>query len=292
MFFLDTDRPIFVASDLHIGDGGTRDNFAVDNKERQFNLFLEHVCSQNGKLIILGDLFDFWQANVGCVIMRSLPLLDRLAEMEAEYVIGNHDSDLEGLIGTGMLGHPFFTRMQRPFTMTIGGQRLKFMHGHEVEPIGDRESPGWGRILAILGGIIEDKKGSPLLSAGGITEKVLLKIGRGFMLGWNFIVNRVEKSTPGGHPHEHHFEAELTPSQNPARAKGMLALYRKDKEKCGYDVVVAGHTHKAHKFEDWYCNSGCWVGIRNNFLRISENGEIELFDWKNGEAILSEKTND
>ena len=89
-------KPIFVVSDLHIGDGGTRDNFAVDNKDQQFDLFLDHVCEQDGELIVLGDLFDFWQANVGNVIVRCLPMLDRLAEMRAAYVVGNHDALYSG----------------------------------------------------------------------------------------------------------------------------------------------------------------------------------------------------
>lgn len=287
---MDDHKPIFVVSDLHIGDGGTRDNFAVDNKDRQFDLFLDHVCDQDGKLIVLGDLFDFWQANVGNVIVRCLPMLDRLAEMRADYVVGNHDADLAGLIGQGLLNHPFFTHMQGPFVRTIGEKQFKFMHGHEVEPVGDSDSPGWARILAILGGIIEDKKGSPLLSAGGMTEKILLRSGRASMHIWNFFVNRLEKSDPRGHPHEHNVEAELTPSQSPERVKGMLALYHNDKDRVGYDVVIAGHTHKAHRHEDWYYNSGCWVGLRNNFLRISPDGDVHIFDWKNGQPILNDKS--
>lgn len=39
---------IFVISDLHMGDGGARDNFALNNREEQLGLFLDYVASQQG----------------------------------------------------------------------------------------------------------------------------------------------------------------------------------------------------------------------------------------------------
>ena len=117
------------------------------------------------ELFILGDLFEFWQANIGKVLMHQKDLIERLSEMQAVYVVGNHDADFEDLVGTGFLAHPFFERMSGPFERTISGQRFKFMHGHELDPFNRDGTPRWGRILAILGGILEDRKGSPLLSA-------------------------------------------------------------------------------------------------------------------------------
>ena len=277
------ERPIFVISDLHMGDGGPRDNFAVDNKERELGDFLEYVESNDGRLVVLGDLFDFWQANIGRVLTKRRPIIDRLAEMDAVYVVGNHDADLEDLIGGDMLSHPLFENMTRAFTQTIGGRKFKFMHGHEVEPIDQNGAPGWGRMLAILGGIIEDKKGSPLLSAGGFTEKALLKTGRSFMWMWNFFVNRFEKKcTSASHPHD--FDHELTPAQSPGRAKGMIKLYHKDMLESGYDIAIVGHTHAAKNIGSWYYNSGCWVGIRKNFIKISPDATVDIMDWT-GELI-------
>jgi len=92
------DQPIFVISDLHMGDGGARDNFALNNREKELGLFLDYVASQQGELIILGDLFDFWQMNLSKVVTTHIPLLDRLAAMNATYVVGNHDADLDGLL--------------------------------------------------------------------------------------------------------------------------------------------------------------------------------------------------
>jgi len=273
------DKPIFIVSDLHMGDGGPRDNFAVDNKEQQFLNFLDLVESQNGKLYILGDLFDFWQGNFGDIIMARKAMLDRLAQLETIYVIGNHDWDLASLIDKKIISHNFFNSMTTPFCEEIAGKKIKFMHGHEVEPHRNDQRPGWGRILAILGGIIEDRKGSPMLSAGGTMEKVLLGVSKMFMGIWNFSVNHFGTSHNKGH--NHNFDQELTPSQNPNRVPNILKLYELERVRGGYDIIIAGHTHRARK-EKWYYNPGCWVGSRNSYLRINTSGEIELFDWNDG----------
>ena len=51
---MDNEKTIYVVSDLHMGDGGPRDNFAFDNKAQQFSLFLDFVASQGGRLFVLG----------------------------------------------------------------------------------------------------------------------------------------------------------------------------------------------------------------------------------------------
>ena len=141
------DRTIFVISDLHMGDGGPRDNFPLGDREKQLNLFLDYVGRQQGELIILGDLFDFWQMNLSKIVMLHMPLLDRLAAMNATYVVGNHDADFDHFIGTGFLSHPLLQRMCGPFEREIGGKRFKFMHGHEVDPLNSGDMPGTGKNL-------------------------------------------------------------------------------------------------------------------------------------------------
>lgn len=282
------DEDIFVVSDLHMGDGGPRDNFSVDNKLKKFNRFLDYVQDCGGELILLGDVFEFWQANIGHVLAHHMELIDRFADMQATYVVGNHDADFTDLIGTNVLGHPFFQRMSGPFERTIGGKRFKFMHGHELDPFNRDGTPRWGRILAILGGILEDRKGSPLLSAGGFTEKSLLKVSRGFMWIWNNSVNLFEKSEL--HEKRHSMAESLTPAQDPAKIKGILSLYHGDKLKEGYDCLVTGHTHRAGLFQDWHCNSGCWVGLRTTFLRIQPDGNIHVCEWNGTGPSITEQT--
>ena len=152
------DKPLFVISDLHMGDGGPRDNFACGDREQQLDLFLDFVTEQGGELIVLGDLFEFWQMNLSKIVIRHKPLLDRLAAMNATYVLGNHDADFDHFIGTAFLAHPLFQRMCGPFERKIAGKRFKFMHGHEVDPFNWGDTPGKGRICCILAGMGEDKR--------------------------------------------------------------------------------------------------------------------------------------
>ena len=269
---MNENKDIFVISDLHMGDCGPRDNFAVEDKEKQLDLFLDFVKEENGELIIVGDLFEFWQASLGKVLVKRRPLIDRLSDMGATFVIGNHDSDLEALIGSDILGPRFFKKMSRAFFRTISGKKFKFMHGHEVDPVNKGDTPGLGRIVAIFAGICEDINRSPILHTGETVENKLLRIWIWLKMKFKEIIIRGRRR-------------ELTPAQNPKRATKMLEEYKKDRMKEGYDIAIVGHTHKVGKFEDWYFNSGCWTEATNNFLRISDDGTVRVFDWENGKAI-------
>jgi UDP-2,3-diacylglucosamine pyrophosphatase LpxH len=104
---------------------------------------------------------------------------------------------------------------------------------------------------------------------------------------WNKSVNVLEKSEK--HEKAHSLSESLTPAQDPSKIKGILSLYHKDKRLSGYDTLIAGHTHRAGLFQDWYCNSGCWVGLRSNFLRIQNNGHIHVYEWKNNQPVISQQ---
>jgi uncharacterized membrane protein HdeD (DUF308 family) len=77
----------------------------------------------------------------------------------------------------------------------------------------------------------------------------------------------------------------LTPVQDPNRLGEHVAGVRADLEGGGYDVAVLGHTHKPGRIGDWYYNSGTWIGPRNAFLRISPDGDVRYFEWKEGRAV-------
>ena len=92
--------PTFCISDLHAADRGPRDSFSYNGREARFDKFLDMVEQTRGRLLILGDLLDFWLVNPGPAITTYLPLLDRLAGMGATWVVGNHDNALAPLIGS------------------------------------------------------------------------------------------------------------------------------------------------------------------------------------------------
>lgn len=277
------DRPIYVVSDLHMGDGGTRDNFAVGDREEQLGLFLDYVGQRQGELIVLGDLFEFWQTNLSKAVVRRKPLLDRLAAMNATYVLGNHDADLAGFIGTGFLGHPFFQKMSLPFERVIDGKRFKFMHGHEVDVFNMGDSPQWGRALCIVAGLAEDRNGSPILKDGDFLEDHLEAVGSHFeelFGGAVWFVAKIKRLLGLGGLSL--LSRNLTPAQNPDRQKEMMSLFQQDKQAGGYDIAIVGHTHQAGRAGNWYYNSGTWARKTNSFIEITPAGCVGVFDWADG----------
>jgi UDP-2,3-diacylglucosamine pyrophosphatase LpxH len=263
-------HPIFVISDLHLADGGARDNFAVRDREQQFGLFLDHVAARQAELIINGDLFEFWQASLSRVLVHRRALLDRLADMQAKYVVGNHDADLAAFItdtavNTDFLVHPSFERMCGPFERTINDRKFRFMHGHEVDEANRGDVPGWGRIFAILAGIFEDAHRSPIFSTGQTVEGELEKLVEDFrnrfsdaMRGlWDWLAKQLGKES--GALRWPDARDELTPAQNPSRAEEMMEKYEQHKEANGYHIAIVGHTHKPGRRGDWYFNSGSWT---------------------------------
>ncbi len=279
-------QDVFVISDLHIGDGGPRDNFSHRGvRPKELELFLSYVEEQNGELILLGDLFEFWQSSLSRVIVRNLPLIDRLGALKTTYILGNHDADLKEFIGLDLLSRPLFSRMSGPFVRTIGQRRMKFMHGHELDIFNSGDEPSWGRMLAIFAGIFEAKVGSPMLASGKPVEEALEKFGEGWLRAWNWLVNRLRLASERGDVPDP--KKELTPFQNPGRVGDMIKLYAANRAQEGYDAAVVGHTHQVGRIGDWYYNSGSWAMSGNHFLRIRPDGSVGLFDWKDGQASIN-----
>lgn len=191
------ERSVICISDLHIGDGGVRDNF----KERQYLLcaFLEEcrtlVTKKNASLYILGDLFELWQSPISRVLKNNSFVLQALSELKATYLIGNHDIELLGLIADGMLNREYFGDTNIPFEvcekpgvhfrtcearLTIGGRAFVLKHGHDADRYNCGEDPSFGRALAILASLVEDAAGgTSLADAEGkmvVIEDLLEKI--------------------------------------------------------------------------------------------------------------------
>ncbi|AUX32724.1 hypothetical protein SOCE836_048710 [Sorangium cellulosum] len=278
-------RDIFVISDLHLGDGGVRDNFDIGKKTPQLRAFLDHVGSEGGELFILGDLFELWQMNLSLLLVKRRSLLDQLATLRLTYVPGNHDIDLAHFIDTDFLHHPFFDHMRAPFVRELGGKRFSFSHGHETDPFNAGDDPGFGRMLAIFAGVWEDENGSPLLESGESVEDVLEQFGESMLTIWRRALSTMH---PRGPERDVRPTSALTPAQNPDRLGEHVAGVRAALERGDHDVTVLGHTHKAGRIGGWYFNSGSWTGPHNPFLRISPDGHVRYLEWKDGREIERE----
>ncbi len=252
--------PVYAISDLHMGDGGPRDNFAYGSREREFLSFLDMVDETDGKLVICGDLFELWQSNVSKALTKREWLLDRLADMKAVYVLGNHDADLYYFLNKkGWLTHPFFSTMCSEHVEKIAGRWFRFIHGHQADAYCASDKPGLGRITAIYSGLAEDRNGGPMLDKSRLVEA--RRVGRLEKLVslWNRLMGKPDRFTAINRNLR-----ELPPVA---------------------DVTICGHTHKPGRIGDWLFNCGSWTERANSFVRITPDGQIRVFDWVAGEAI-------
>ncbi|WP_437641380.1 metallophosphoesterase [Sorangium sp. So ce854] len=278
-------RDIFVISDLHIGDGGARDNFESGKKTPELRAFLDHVGSEGGELFLLGDIFELWQMNLSLLLVKRRALLDQLAALRLIYVPGNHDVDLLHFIDTDFLHHPFFACMRAPFVRELGGRRFRFCHGHESDPFNAGDDPGYGRMLSIFAGLWEDQNGSPILTSGESVEDVLEQFGDSMLTIWNRALATMSQRGAMRDGSDARPGSALTPAQSPGRLGEHVVGVRAELERGDHEVAVLGHTHKAGRIGDWYFNSGSWAGPINSFLRISPDGHVRYLEWKDGRAV-------
>ncbi len=259
--------PIYCISDLHLCDRGPRDNFAYNGREEHFYRFLDYVDQQKGQLYILGDLFDFWQVNLSAAILAYQDLLTRLDQMQALYVVGNHDGDLAGFIGRPQLmpGHPFFLREVRAFARKIASRRFGFLHGHESDPYCRDSNPGTGEITAIISGMLEDKNKGPFRGRHAIEDKFIGTLESALTL-WR----------------------ELTFQHG--RLDEMIDGVEKYRVNQGADVVIYGHTHEPGQIGDYHFNTGSWARNHDTFVEIDDTtGCTRLMEWLGDRAVAFDR---
>jgi UDP-2,3-diacylglucosamine pyrophosphatase LpxH len=270
------EKSIFVISDLHIGDGSSKDKFYRKKRQTLLRYFIDDVARQGGELVILGDFLELWQYPIDRVVSANSALLDHLSQIDTIYVPGNHDAAILSIGDDGSLPHPFFGRTTGPFIRTIGDKRFKFMHGHEVDPFMWNGVESTARFFRTFTNLIEPRSECIALSREIMIE-AFLELGECFWVLGKWLENRLSQAVEqcwAAMPYEN-----LAGLKRGLRLYNMLRRHNEHRMRGLYDIAVAGHTHRAGQFGDWYFNSGSWTGWKNNFLRISPDGAVEVFDW-------------
>ncbi|MBN2532232.1 MAG: metallophosphoesterase family protein [Spirochaetales bacterium] len=132
-----------IMSDLHIGDGGGADNLC-DNKEAILRA-LEYYKNNGFKLILLGDIEEFWQFTIKqikkCYGKSIYPLLMNFGEDRVYRVYGNHDLDwsIKDSLKTDEV------RISEPvealkMIVKEGESGILLVHGHQGTFVGDTNS--------------------------------------------------------------------------------------------------------------------------------------------------------
>ena len=273
-------HPIFVISDLHMGDGGARDNFPLDDREKQLEP-VPRLCRRPARRT--------HHPGRPVRVLADEPEQDRHEAHAAAGSAGGDECHLRSRQSRRRPGRFHWHRVLasspvpanvRAIRGQIGGKRFKFMHGHEVDPVNKGDEPGKGRIFCIVAGLFEDRNKSPVYPNGDYVEDDLERIGEGLLGPCTAFVSRICRLFHGGGlgmAAEH-----LTPAQNPDRPRKCSTSTGRTRKTNGYDVLIAGHTHQPGRIGNWYFNSGTWARKANSFVQISPAGDAAVFDWIDG----------
>lgn len=211
------------------------------------------VGDDTRRLIVLGDLFDFWFEYKHVVFSGYFEVLRVFAELrdqgvEMHLVCGNHDF----WAGRFLRDHLGFVIHQKPVVMDFDGRRVWLMHGD-----GFNQKDYAYRAYKWLA------RSKPVIGLFGmIHPDIAMDIAR-----------RVSRTS-----------RRLTLQEDPTKGAEALALaeYAKDILAQGKaDVVIAGHAHAPAMMEfptpnnaGAYINTGDWMYHRSYV--VWDNGEFEM----------------
>ena len=239
-------KPIYVSGDVHLG--------AVPRaREASFVRWLEHAGASASRIVLNGDLFDFW-FEYGSVIPRGhTRVLGALAAavdagVPVTLMGGNHDwwggSFFEEEIGV--------TFLRDPKVLDLAGYRTFLAHG---DGLGRGDIP-----YRMLRWMLRSR-----LTRGAF---------RWLHPDLGARVARMVSKTEDRGPHEDQKRRAA------ALREWAVARLRSDPS---LDLVVIGHTHIPILEEvapgRWYVNSGNWVTHRS-YLVLESGAPPRVLDWE------------
>ncbi len=248
-------KPYFIASDLHMGDGSLADDFK-QNKDR-FADFLQYVKEQQGRLILAGDVFELWQADLQSILKQNVEIIRLLFALQPRIIAGNHDYYIRNFIDFDFVHYP-------TWHMEHDTGLVRIEHGHEHDPNNDPErNMQLGKIVASLAGFAENwihpDVDQAFTDFAGKAREAGNRVYEEIITPWKRERNTGKKQS--NHPY-------------------LKAADRIRKENEGVSWVVFGHTHNPEIREDYrYVNCGCWVKEVPTFVKIAGNA-IGLYEFR------------
>ena len=98
------------------------------------------------KIILLGDILELWDASKKSIDACSRSVIQSLGSLSCQkiYPLGNHDYDLEELVGKYPLGSSRIEVIKNEYAALKGDRTFVFLHGHQFDKL--FEFPSW-RVL-------------------------------------------------------------------------------------------------------------------------------------------------
>ena len=212
-------------------------------RHREFIAFLkDHAPPEFGRVICVGDLFDFWFEYKHAVFSGYFKVLRAFAELrdagaELHLICGNHDFWAGRFLEDELGFHIHKNAVDLPF----GGQTVHFVHGDGIDP-NDRVYPFFKSIAR-----------NPL------AVSLFRLIHPDWAMG---IARAVSHSSRA-------LKAPPDPATGPsalalrAYARRLLAEGKAETVICGHAHAPTHETHPTPGGEGTYINTGDWIGHRS-----------------------------
>ena len=121
-----TEKKCIVVSDVHLGtELSDRDRF-ID--------FIDNLENDVDRLVLLGDILDFWRRDPVGVLLENIDVIQKLLSLEpainVSYVLGNHDFHLIRF-PRSYFGSIF--DLNYDLSLIYGETTYRFIHGYQLE---------------------------------------------------------------------------------------------------------------------------------------------------------------
>ncbi len=241
-------KPVYFISDIHLGAPSLRPDY--EEKRRIALLkFLDMVEGSGSRLVIVGDLFDFWFEYKSVVPKTFFWLYAKLKEvadrgLTVDYIAGNHDFYL-GEFFSKAVG---IRVSQDGFSEEINGRKFLVIHGDGLAV----HDTGYRMLKKIL------------------RNRFVRSLIRWVHPDIGFSMARVFSKK----------SREYTTNKDFGETDDMR-LFAEKKIGEGYDFVVMGHNHvpRLDRFgKGVYINLGDWLG--NFTYGIFDGNEMQLQKWE------------
>jgi UDP-2,3-diacylglucosamine hydrolase len=233
-----------IFSDVHldVGENGAR-------RRREFTAFLRSLAPETNRVIVLGDLFDFWFEYRHAIFSGYFEVLRAFAELrdrgvELHLICGNHDFWAGRFLRDELGFHVY----HEPVTMDFNGKRVFLVHGDGLNKR-DRAYRAYKRIARASAVIWAFRRIHPDRAMG-----IARWVSRG--------------------------SRKLTSEKDPAKgaeARALRDFAREELLADKMDVILCGHSHAPAREEfprpagpGLYINCGDWMYHRS---RVEWDGE-------------------
>lgn len=291
-------------SDMHFGlkSCTLKDTSLVDRLVEELSVLKPE------EIVIIGDVFDLWDANPEVAIGDSRYFFERLATLKSKivYIIGNHDHHLkvidseQGLYGTGgepkvpyRLKSPFFNNLfsaknmevhYQEYSKNIYGKDFLFTHGHYF--IGENSTvPQVLRELGILRKSISKSVENYKSSSMGTAELEETLTESYETLYWSTLMGGLKGKMSGIWYELERLIMRIFGRESSAsyfsRTRQDVLRYLKGRK---FDYVVFGHSHRAGVYSDLltlvntgaWCTAGTYEPDAVNCYAIVEGADVRI----------------